>query len=142
MKKINFNHFNLLFVSIFIAGCGFQAAVFDQAAYEHSVSLKVDALNLMGKATSPYDSCRTEIEAVIVEFQKAYEYAKGLPNNDETVKQYEIMMDPQQASFFGFLARWESEGRLGATFVGDARAEVSRHFDDVIGLESGKKKKT
>ena len=140
MNKKSLSRFSLLLVSIFIAGCSFQAAVFNQGAYEHSVNLKVDALAIMDKATSPYDSCRAGIDAVKLEFQKAYEYAKGLPNNEETVKQYEIMMDPQQSSLYGFLARWESEGRLGATFVSDAKAEVARHFDDVIGLESGKLK--
>jgi len=138
--NINLNHFAFVFAAMVAAGCWSASAVFNQRAYEQSVSLKVDALVLVDEATLPYDSCRTEIDAVKLEFRKAYEYVKGLPDNDETIKQYEIMMDTTRSSLFGFLVRWKSKGKLSAVFVQDAEKIISDQFDEVIGLESGKRK--
>ncbi|MCL5266866.1 MAG: hypothetical protein M1469_02035 [Bacteroidetes bacterium] len=138
MKAICMKISSLAMVVIIVAGCSFSSAVFNQRAYEQSVSLKVDALLLMDKATGPFEWSKPDVDAIKLEFAKAYEYAKGLPHNEETVAQYNIMMDTTKASFFGFLTRWESEGKLGAAFVTNSKAVVSDQFDRIMALESGK----
>jgi hypothetical protein len=39
---------------LFLAGCPRHIAIYQQADYERATNLKVEALNLMGKATEPY----------------------------------------------------------------------------------------
>ncbi len=60
--------------------------------------------------------------------QMAYEYAKCLPNNDETVAQWEIIRDPNRNSLIGFLERWKSEDRLNRTFSENAKKLISQHL--------------
>lgn len=58
----------------------------------------------------------------------AYEYARGLPNNDETAAQWEIIRDPNRNSLIGFLERWKSEDRLNRTFSENAKKLISQHL--------------
>ena len=113
---------------------------FNEQAYQSDVSLKAEALSLMDKAVSPYDSCAQEIAVVKADFEKLRAYDNGLAHNSETVGQIDAMMDPQQNSFYGFLSRWQAEGHLSQGFVQSAKAEIARHFDDIISFEQGKKR--
>lgn len=115
-------------------------AIFNQRAYEQNVSIKVESLVLMDKADQPYPNYINEVEKLKLDIEKAYQYAKGLPNNDETVAQWEIIRDPERNSIIGFLKRWEKEKTLGRTFIENAMKLISDHFDQVIELESGKRK--
>lgn len=115
-------------------------AVFSQRAYEQNVSIKVESLVLMDKADQPYSNYIDKVEKLKLDIEKAYQYAKGLPNNDETVAQWEIITDPERNSIIGFLKRWENENTLGRTFIENAMKLISDHFDQVIELESGKRK--
>ncbi len=56
-----------------LIGCS-TISTYDQAAYEHATNAKVDALALMSKATSDYGAHESEIAAVQLELEKAYEY--------------------------------------------------------------------
>ncbi len=140
MKNLYGNLMRMFLLALMVAGCSFSSAIFNQRAYEQSVSLKVDALALMDRATSPFEWSKEQVDQVKLQFSKAYEYANGLPNNEETAAQYKIMMDTAQASFFGFLKSWESEGKLGETFVSNSKEVISDQFDRIIWLESGKKR--
>jgi hypothetical protein len=44
----------VLLMVLFLAGCPRHIAIYQQADYERATNLKVEALNLMGKATEPY----------------------------------------------------------------------------------------
>ena len=113
---------------------------YDQRAYELAVSAKVDSLALVAKATEPAESHATEIAALRVEVDKAYEYAKGRPKNGDSTKQWAILRDPSGHSLGGFLKRWEHEHALSQAFVTEASGQISDAFDQVIELESGKGK--
>lgn len=113
---------------------------YDQRAYELAVSAKVDSLALVAKATEPAASHAAEIDALRVEIDKAYEYAKGRPKNGDSTKQWAILRDPAGHSIGGFLKRWEHEHALSQAFVTEAGGQISDAFDQVIELESGKNK--
>ena len=115
-------------------------ASYDQHAYEQTTSLKVQSLDLMAKATEPYAGHESEVQALELRIREAYEYARHLPHNELTARQWQIVMNPDGHSLFGFFARWQSEGRLGGAFVKDAQGVVSDDFDQIIGLEMGKPK--
>ncbi|MCL6099013.1 MAG: hypothetical protein M1391_10600 [Bacteroidetes bacterium] len=140
MKSISFTQFKLLLIATLIVGCS-SSAIFNQKAYEQATSLKVDVLNLMDKATGLYADNEKEINELKINVEKAYQYCLGLPNNDETIKQWEIIKDPERNSIMGFLKRWEAQKQLKRDFIDDAKSLVSDGFDQIIGLESGKVKK-
>jgi hypothetical protein len=132
----------LLWVVLFLSACT-TISPFNQKAYEQATSLKVDSLALMDKAkTDPYSAQKSSIDALKLNVEKAYEYVKGLPKNDVTTRQWEIIKDPKSNSLYGFLSLWEKDKDLTArqTFVDEAKGEVSKHFDQIISLESGKQK--
>jgi hypothetical protein len=121
-----------------VAGCSSPIARFDQAAYEKATSLKVDSLALMGKATEPYAQHEIEIAALMLQVEKAYEYAKGKPKNEITAKQWEILKDPNRNLLGGFMQRWEENQQLSTPYVKEAKGIVSDAYDTIIGLEGGK----
>src|SRR5690242_21764299 len=77
-------------------------ARYDQVAYEHATSAKVDTLRLMVKATDGYDNHQKEIEALLTQLDKAYEYDRGRQLNRITVAQWDILRDPNRNLVGGF----------------------------------------
>jgi hypothetical protein len=120
-----------------VASCS-TISTYDQAAYEHATSVKVDTLALIDKATESYSAYETKIIAVRTELQKAYEYDLGRPLNKITVTQWAILLDPERDLVGGFLKMWKSKGSVGATFVTAKKKQIGEAFDQIIGLESGK----
>ena len=120
-----------------VASCS-TISTYDQAAYEHATSAKVDTLALIDKGTESYSAHEKEIVAVTTELEKAYEYDRGRPLNKITVAQWTILLDPDRNLVGGFLKMWKTKGSLGATFVAEKKAQIGKAFDQIIGLESGK----
>lgn len=113
-------------------------STFDQVAYEHVTSAKVDALALMDKATGDYQAHRQEIAAVDRQLQKAYEYDRGRPLNQVTLKQWDLLLSPEHDLFGGFLRDWERKGQFKPVALVERKKLVADGFDQIIGLESGK----
>lgn len=128
----------LLWLS-FASACS-TISTFDQVAYEHVTSAKVDALTLMDKATGDYNAHQQEIAAVDLELKKAYEYDKGRPLNEVTLKQWEILLSPERDLFGGFLRDWQRKGQFKPVALSERKKQVAEGFDQIIGLESGKLK--
>ena len=132
---------NLVAVSFcaLLAACSL-IAHYDQVAYEHATSAKVDTLALMDKATGSYDDHQKEIEALVIELNKAYEYDRGRSLNKLTVAQWDILRDPNGNLVGGFLKMWKAKGSLGTTFISEKKLQIGKAFDQIIALESGKQK--
>jgi hypothetical protein len=111
---------------------------FDQYAYAQGTALKVDAINIMGKATKPYASQLAGIEDVSTRIEKAYEYEKHRPKNLFTVKMWEIVKSPDHNLFGGFIKRWKEKDTLSAAFINEAKKQVGEAFDMIVELESKK----
>ena len=94
----------------------------------------------MDKATEPFANHQKDVDALMMKVDKAYEYAKGRPNNSDSTKQWAIIKDPSRNSLGGFLKRWEEKSTLSKTFITEAKGLVSDGFNTVIGLEGGKLK--
>jgi hypothetical protein len=126
---------------IFLAACSL-IAHYDQVAYEHATSAKVDTLALMDKATGSYDDHQKEIEALVIELSKAYEYDRGRSLNKLTVAQWDVLRDPNRNLVGGFLKMWKAKGSLSATFIAEKKLQIADGFDQIIALEGGKLKPT
>jgi len=130
----------LLFLLAF-AACS-TISTYDQTAYLQAVNTKVDALALMAKAVEPYTNYRNEVAQFLIELDKAYEYERGRPLNTDTIKQWDILRNPDGDLLGGFLKEWKDEGKLLPVYVERKRAQIGTAFDQIIQLESGKVKST
>ncbi len=128
----------LILFSVVFSGCSLQIDKYDKVAYQNATSIKVDSLALMSKATEPYEKNEESVDALKIEVEKAYEYAKGRPKNEIVTKQWEIMKDPDRNLLGGFFARWQMKEVLSKNFIAEAKKNISLGFDQIIGLESGK----
>jgi len=132
---------SLLVLSLLVlTACAANVSPFSPRAYEQATSLKVEALAIMGKATDPYSKHKAEVEALRLELDKAYEYARGRPKNDHSTAQWKFLRDPDRNLLGGFLKRWQASGQLSPVFVKEAQGLVSDAFDAIIELESGKRR--
>ena len=123
---------------LILSACAPLISPYSATAYEQAISLKVEALVVMEKATEPFEDHRDEVAALTTELAKAYEFAKGRLKNEISTRQWEILKDPERNLLGGFLARWERDSALSRAFVDAQKGIVSDAFDTIIGLESGK----
>lgn len=122
------------------ASCGPTIAPFSEQAYDLAVTLKVRSLALMTHAGRPYADHADAVAELRLELERAYEFAKGRPQNEDSAAQWALLIAPEGNLLGGFLARWQERSTLSPAFVTEARALVSAAFDQIIGLESGKLK--
>lgn len=124
---------------ILLAACNL-IAHYDRVAYEHATDAKVDTLALMGKAIGSYDNHQKEVDSLVRQLDKAYEYDRGRPLNKITVAQWDIVRDPNRDLVGGFFKMWKAKGTLSATFIAEKKNQIGDAFDQIIQLESGKLK--
>ena len=130
-------HLIVVFACAALAACSF-IAHYDQVAYEHATNAKVDTLALMDKATQSYTEHEKEVEALVNELDKAYEYDRGRQLNKITIAQWDILRDPNRNLVGGFLKMWKAKRSLSAVFVAEKKQQIGDAFDQIIHLESGK----
>jgi hypothetical protein len=131
--------FILLLGWLLLAGCS-TIATYDQIAYERATDAKAEALALMDKATGSYSAHLQEIESVSLTLNKAYEYDRGRALNSITVKQWDILLDPNRNLFGGFILRWHEKGSLRPAYIAEKKPDIAEAFDQIIELERGKPK--
>ena len=94
----------------------------------------------MSKATSDYQAHEKEVEALSNQLDKAYEYDRGRQSNQITVTQWDILRDPNRNLVGGFFKLWKEKGKFGAAFLAEKKKQVGDAFDQIIQLESGKRR--
>jgi hypothetical protein len=127
------------FLFLFFFGCA-PVSEFNQLALDQSVSIKTDALNLISKATDSYSVHQSEIDSLKLSVENAYRYSKTIPNNTETIAQWEIIRDPKCSSLFGLLERWKAKGKLSETFITQVKLLIAADFNTIIDFENNKRK--
>lgn len=128
----------LLLSAVTIQSCAPSISLFNETAYLHAVELKVASLDLMNYAEEPYEIHKESVNGLRLELQKAYEFANGRPDNEHSVRLWQIMIDPGEEMMGGFLNRWEESGPMSSFFISEAKENIAEGFDMIIGLESGK----
>ena len=138
MKTLSFK---LLFpfLFLFLFGCA-PVSDFNQVAYQQSVSIKTDALNLISKANENYSVHQLEIDSLKLNVENAYQFSKTISNNQETISQWEIIRDPNRSSLFGLLERWKNKTTLSDTFISEVKLLIASDFNEIIDLENNKRK--
>src|ERR1035437_4610367 len=131
--------FILLIAFLSFFGCS-PVFEFNQAALDKTISVKTDAINLISKANDDYINHQSEIESIKVNVENAYLYSKTIPNNAETIAQWEIIRDPNSSSLFGLLERWKNKNTLSDTFISEVKILIAFDFNMIIDFENNKRK--
>lgn len=132
----------IAFFMILMQGCATTGPLFDQYAYAQTTGLKVDALAIMDSSVNEYSTQQNNLDAFNLKMEKAFEYEKHRPNNQITIKMWEIIRSPEKHLLGGFLARWKTNGKLGKAVVDESKGQIAEAFDYIVELESGKIKAT
>jgi len=136
LKSISFI---LLIVFLSFVGCS-PVSEFNQAALDKTISVKTDAIKLISKANDDYINHQSEIESIKVNVENAYQYSQTIPNNTETIAQWEIIRDPRRSSLFGLLELWKTKTKLSAVFISQVKLLIASDFNAIIDLENNKRK--
>ena len=124
-----------------LAGCVPYISAYTPKAYENATALKAETLVLMGKANEPYASHYKEVETLLLEIDKAYEYSNGLAYNKLSTEQWHILKDPEGDLLGKFFSRWKKPGNkeLSFAFIAEFKIIVEDAFNEIICLEVNKK---
>jgi hypothetical protein len=127
---------------VLLFGCSPTISTFDQNAYAQVTSLKVDALDLMDKATESYTAHESEVKTLQLKIDKAIEYDKHRPHNEITTKMWTILNNPERNLYGGFLVKWKRDDKCSAAYITEKKKEIGFAFDQIAELESKKIKPT
>ena len=140
MKQLFFNKLALAFALLFgLMACDPLIGPFTEQAYKNATSLKAQSLALMAKSTQPYANHRAAAEKLMVDVDAAYEYANGLPRNDLSARQWNILRDPNGNLLGGYLRRWRDAGKINSFVMQESRKQIGSAFDTIICLEINKR---
>lgn len=113
-------------------------STYDQIAYQNATSAKAETFALMDKATNSYSSEAKSVQDLQLTLSKAYEYDKGRPLNQITVKMWTILLDPNRDLLGGFLRDWKEDNTEPKAFIEAKKTQIGEGFDIISGLESAK----
>ena len=137
--KLNLHkHSFILFLSLLYLSCS-SLNSFDQTALNQAKSLKTISLYLMGNAVNPYSDFKPQIEDLKEQLNNAYKYETSRNNNDESIKQWRVLINPDGNFLGGFLSKWKSQNKLSETFINQAKDLVRSGFNEIIDLERSKR---
>lgn len=142
MKYLKHTIAVLLLSSLLFSCNSIKTAVYDQYSYQKTIEIKVEASNLMDKATTPYTDQLQDIGELGLEIQKIIEYEKNKPNNEITYAMWQLLADKDKNLLVGFFKRWKDKGQLNAIFVEEAKAQIMQAMDLLIQYEGKKDKET
>jgi hypothetical protein len=131
-----------LFIVLIVGACAPLIAEFSLEAYKNATTLKAETAALIDKAGEPYSAHAEEVAALTTKMNVAYEFAAGLPSNQLSAQQWQIMRDPNRNLYGGFVSLWKDQGTLSAAFRREKKTQISRAFDYIICLEANKKETT
>ncbi len=130
-----------MFLCLGLIGCDQLANPYSEEAFKQATSLKAQSLVLIASGNEPFLANEEEANALLLEFAKAYEFARGRgqTTSDEAAAQWAIVLDPNGGSVGEFIAQWREKGRMSEFFVSEFASTVSMQFDAIIELETGRK---
>ncbi len=140
MKYIKHLSVVLLFSSLLFSCNSLKTAIYDQYSYQKTTEIKVEASNLIDKATTSYTDNIDDIERLNLEIQKIVAYEKNKPNNEITYAMWQLLSNEEKNLLSGFLKRWKEKEVLSQFFVTEAKAQIMEAMDLLIQYEAKKDK--
>jgi hypothetical protein len=124
-------------LALLLCGCA-SISTYDAEAYKQQTSCLADILKLMDRATTPYESHLDQINAVVLNVERAYQYDLNRPLNKTTVVMWDLIRDPAHNTYAGFLKLWQEKGTLSPVYITEKKKQIAVAFDQMTQLESGK----
>jgi len=125
-----------------LTACVPTIAGYDVEAYKNATSLKAETDAVLSHGTEPYAANAARVEALSIKLNAAREYAAGIPRNENSARQWELMVDPNQGLAGGTLRQWRERGQFHQEFINEQRKQIAEGFDYIICLEANKQKAT
>ncbi|WP_395077977.1 hypothetical protein [Flavobacterium sp.] len=133
----------ILISSLIIFSCqSVKTALFDQYSYQQTTAIKVEASNVMDKATTPFSNNKEAVEKLLLDVDKLVEYEKNKPDNEITFAMWKILSDKEKNLLAGFFKRWEEKGSFSPVFLQEAKKQVTDALDLLIQYEVKKDKQS
>ncbi|MEM5546987.1 hypothetical protein [Pseudoalteromonas fuliginea] len=142
MKFIRQSNISAIIFLLLLYGCAPLIGSHSQTAYENATSLKAEAIAILGKANTSYSENKESVETIELKIEKAYEFVKGIPNNQISTKQWEILKDPNGLLMGKFFKRWRARKTLSKPIIEQYKRLAAEAFDEIICLEANKKSAT
>ena len=130
---------SLLAAGFLLANCAILAP-FNQYSANETARLKVEAKALIGKAGQPYSVRKRQADSVMAGLNRAYQDASLRTKNQESMRRWEILLDTNQASLAGTVARWRREVTLSEATIEAAQRDIAADFDVISKFEDNKGK--
>ncbi len=115
---------------------------YDPTSYKNATDLKAESMVVIDAASDPPATHKAEISGLRLRLRQALEYERGKGGlNQLTVKQWEILIDPEKALIGEFLKVWEEENQgQSATYRAGIAKNIGEAFDQIIEFERYKVK--
>jgi hypothetical protein len=127
---------------LLLGGCASLIADYSLDAYKNATTLKAETAALIDKAGESYSQHKVDVDALTTKINAAYEFSAGLPSNQISAQQWQILRDPNGNLYGGFVAQWRHKGSLSMAYRSDKKMQLGRAFDYIICLEANKKEST
>lgn len=129
-----------IIVACFImTGCRTITA-FDSISFQRCSMLKARILVLMDHAVEPYEKYTDKVDSLMVESLAIYAMDKAREKNENTSRQWYLMLGNKTAILTGFFNLWKQKKYLPDVFIDEAKSKVSDGFDEILKLENAKLK--
>jgi hypothetical protein len=125
-------------ITLGLGACTPLIAPYSLDAYKNATDLKAETQALIGESGEPYSQHTTDVKALSVKLDAAYEFANGIPKNQISATQWKILVDPNGNLIGGFLRTWSSQGTTSPAYQQEKKAQIGRAFDFIACLEVNK----
>ena len=95
---------------------------------------------MMSNAKDPFNTHEVDVTILKLDIENAYSHSASLKNNNESVKIWGIIKDPNGHSFGGFLTRWQQNNTISIIMIEQSKAEIAKHYNTLIDNENAKNK--
>jgi hypothetical protein len=144
MKHRNVVHGAALISVLGLAACGQLIAGYSLEAYKNDTTLKADVAALVAQSSSPYANHASDINALTLKLNEAYEFSKGEAYNRLSTEEWELLLKPEPDGtlYYAFLDAWQRHGTLNTEQINNWKTLLDRAFDQMICLEANKQSST
>jgi hypothetical protein len=125
-----------------LASCGTLIADYSLHAYQNDTTLKADVAALVAQSTTSYSQHISDISALTLRLNEAYEFSRGEAYNQLSTKQWQLLLNPDGDLYGKFLGEWQKRGSLNTVEVASWKVLLDRAFDNMICLEANKQSAT
>jgi hypothetical protein len=123
-----------------VSGCAPLIADYSLEAYKNATSLKAETAALIDKSDEAYAAHKADVDILTTKINAAYEFSAGIPANEISAKQWDILRG--DALYGGFVKLWATQGMTGAAYRTEKKRQLDDAYNQIICLEVNKQSAT